>query len=94
MKKLLLVLIVLGLSAPPPLLSWKNGAQSISSPLFGTHAYIAFKGYISAGPSHLTWVKNNLNAYFLGTEAPDLGSKLPEAEGTYHDTGPVSLHPL
>jgi hypothetical protein len=32
-------------------------------------------------------LKKELNAYFLGTEAPDLGAKLAGVGDGYHDTG-------
>lgn len=73
-----------------PLHAWKNPTQSKSTdkPLFGTHDYIAYKAYRMAGPSKLPWLKKNLNFYFLGTEAPDWGTKLmAAAKNGYHDTG-------
>ena len=54
---------------------------------FGTHDYIALEGYELAGPDSLQWITDNINAYFLGTEAPDVGAKISGAGGGYHDTG-------
>jgi len=76
------------LAAFPSIEAWSNGGESTSAniPKFGTHDYIAFKGYELADKP--TFIKNNLNAFFIGTEAPDFGKALfPSAEGGYSDTG-------
>lgn len=76
------VLVVLSLST---LSAWKNPSKSgsLDSPVFGTHDYIAFKAYVLTGrPS---FIRNNLNSYFIGTEAPDNGFRPDDAEGTYPD---------
>jgi hypothetical protein len=68
-----------------PLSAWKNPRKSdtLNTPVFGTHDWIAFKGYVLAGRP--TFIKNNLNRYFIGTEAPDNGFKPPNAEEGYND---------
>jgi hypothetical protein len=66
--------------------AWSNGGKSTSTsiPKFGTHDYITFQGYKLAGQPNV--IKQNLNAFFIGTEAPDFGKALfPSAEGTYAD---------
>jgi hypothetical protein len=65
--------------------AWKNPRRSpsIDKPIFGTHDYIAFQGYVLAGRP--TWIKNNLNAFFIGTEAPDNGLTIPGAIGAFND---------
>jgi hypothetical protein len=75
-------------TAFPSLEAWSNGGKSTSAsvPKFGTHDYIAFKGYELAGKP--SFIKNNINAFFIGTEAPDAGEALfPSAVGSYPDTG-------
>ena len=56
-----------------PLSAWKNPRQShtLNTPVFGTHDWIAFKGYVLAGRP--AFIKDNLNRFFIGTEAPDNG---------------------
>jgi len=56
-----------------PASSWRNGGESEMNgqAKFGTHDYIALKGYELAGVANLPWITNNVNIYFLGTEAPD-----------------------
>jgi Zinc dependent phospholipase C len=70
--------------------AWGNGGKSASakSPKFGTHDWIAFEGLELAAEDHnLDWLKSNLNAFFIGTEAPDVGAGLmPGAGGGYKDT--------
>ncbi len=60
--------------------AWKNPSKSdaLNKPVFGTHDWIAFKGYVLAGRP--AFIKNNLNRYFIGTEAPDNGFKPSNAE--------------
>jgi hypothetical protein len=69
--------------------AWKNGGEStsIANPKFGTHDYIALQGLRRATPSKVAWIKVELNAYFIGTEAPDNGPKIPGVGGGYSDTG-------
>src|SRR5688572_8895779 len=71
-----------------PVIAWKNGGQSVSlkSPIFGTHDWLAFKAYELAGRP--AFIKDNLNRYFIGTEAPDTGVKPADAKGAYHDPRP------
>jgi hypothetical protein len=66
--------------------AWKNPRKSstLTTPVFGTHDWIAYKGYVLAGRP--TFIRNNLNAYFIGTEAPDNGFK-PANAGGYNDAG-------
>ena len=68
--------------------AWSNRGESTSAniPTFGTHDYIVFKRYELADKP--AFFKNNLNAFFNGTEAPDFGKALfPGAEGGCSDTG-------
>ena len=84
-RALVCAVVVLSLA---PLGAWKNPrpSETLNTPIFGTHDWIAFKAYELAGrPSFL---KNSLTRYFIGTEAPDNGFKPGDAEGTYHDTSP------
>lgn len=85
-SSLILIFTVSGFCVP-----WSNGGESksLNSPKFGTHDWIAYEGYrIASREANLDWIKNNLNAFYIGTEAPDSGSKLfPSAGGGYHDTG-------
>jgi len=71
-----------------PASSWRNGGESAmnGAAKFGTHDYIALKGYELAGVANLPWITANLNVYFLGTEAPDVGPKIDGVENGYHDT--------
>jgi Zinc dependent phospholipase C len=68
--------------------AWHNGGDKTDQPpKFGTHDYIAFKGYQRVPPAKVTWIKQNLEAYFIGTEAPDTNKKIPGVtEGGYHDS--------
>jgi hypothetical protein len=77
------VSLVIGNSSS--LTAWKNPRKSTSldAPIFGTHDYIAYKAYVLAGRP--AFIRNNLPAYFIGTEAPDNGLRPPDAEGTYSD---------
>ena len=79
-----LVCVILVLSFAP-LSAWKNPRQSatLNTPIFGTHDWVAFKGYVLAGRP--AFIKNNLNRFFIGTEAPDNGFKPADAEGAYRD---------
>lgn len=72
-----------------PTSSWRNGGESQQDGIakFGTHDYIALKGYELAGPADLQWITDNMNVYFLGTEAPDVGAKISGVGNGYHDTG-------
>ena len=79
------VLVLFFVTSAPQ--AWSNGGKSTSAniPKFGTHDYIAFQGYKLAGRPD--FIKQNLNAFFIGTEAPDSGKALfPSAAGTYADT--------
>src|SRR5688572_26704707 len=67
--------------------AWKNPKESpsLTYPIFGTHDWIAYKGYVLAGrPS---FIRYNLNRFFIGTEAPDNGLKPANAVGGYSDAG-------
>jgi len=88
MKQCFAVFIAVLLFASPAS-SWRNGGESAMNgeAKFGTHDYIALKGFELAGPDSLPWIKNNLNVFFLGTEAPDVGPKIEGVENGYHDTG-------
>lgn len=81
---LLCLILLLTVPAHP----WKNGGDTKdpSNPLFGTHDYIAYKGYRLAGASNVPWVRYYQRWYFLGTEAPDTGAKVDSAENGYRDT--------
>jgi hypothetical protein len=81
-RALVCFLVVLSLT---PLSAWKNPSksESLNTPVFGTHDWIAFKGYVLAGRP--AFIKNHLNRYFIGTEAPDNGFKPSNAEGAYRD---------
>jgi hypothetical protein len=72
-----------------PASSWRNGGESTQNGTakFGTHDYIALKGYELGGIADLPWITENLNVYFLGTEAPDVGPKIAGVANGYHDTG-------
>jgi len=72
-----------------PASSWRNGGESTQNGTtkFGTHDYIALKGYELGGIADLAWITENLNVYFLGTEAPDVGPKIAGVTNGYHDTG-------
>ena len=83
-RLLICALVILSFS---PVSAWKNPRRSdiLNSPVFGTHDWIAFKAYVLAGrPS---FIRNNLNRYFIGTEAPDNGFRPADAEGGYSDAG-------
>jgi len=70
-------------------LSWSNGGQStdVDHVLFGTHDYIAFKGYLlGGGETEFPWIKSNMNWFFLGTEAPDRDPKIAGGGTLYSDT--------
>lgn len=88
MKRLYALSVVVLLAASPAN-SWRNGGESAmnGAAKFGTHDYIALKGYELAGITNLSWITSNLNVYFLGTEAPDVGPKIDGVEDGYHDTG-------
>jgi len=88
MKRVIAVFAVVLLFVSPAS-SWRNGGESDQNGTakFGTHDYIALKGYELAGVTNLPWITANLNVYFLGTEAPDVGPKIDGVENGYHDTG-------
>lgn len=71
-------------------LGWGNGGKStkLNSPKFGMHDWIAYEGYrMAEKKKKVNWLTNNLNAYFIGTEAPDLGALSSlNAGGGYKDT--------
>jgi len=64
--------------------AWENGKKG--RPPFGAHDYIAYKAFTLAGESGLPWLRDNLNWYFLGTEAPDKGTTATTEPG-YRDLG-------
>ena len=65
--------------------SQENRTRS-APPVFGTHDWIAYKGYVLAGRP--TFIRTNLNAYFIGTEVPDNGFKPANAvHSGYSDAG-------
>jgi hypothetical protein len=81
-RALVCLFVVLSLT---PLSGWKNPRKSttLNTPVFGTHDWIAFKGYVLAGRP--AFIKDNLNRYSIGTEAPDNGFKPANADGGYND---------
>lgn len=70
--------------------SWGNGGKSskLNNPKFGTHYWIAYEGYrMASGEANLSWLKSNLNTFYIGTEAPDLGAlSTLNVGGGYKDT--------
>lgn len=88
MKQLIAAFVAMLLFVSPAN-SWRNGGtSSMNGPAkFGTHDYIALKGYELAGIANLPWIKANLNVFLLGTEAPDVGPKIGGVGSGYHDTG-------
>jgi hypothetical protein len=68
---------------------WHNGGdQEDQPPKFGAHDYIAFKALDRAPSAKVAFIRQRLTTYFIGTEAPDTGKKIPSVtEGGYHDTG-------
>ncbi len=59
--------------------SWSNGGETKkkTNVKFGTHDWIAYEGFRLAQPdADLNWIKSNLDAFFLGTEAPDTSAFL------------------
>jgi hypothetical protein len=81
-RALVCLLVVLSFA---PLSAWKNPRKSttLNTPVFGTHDWIAFKGYVLAGRP--AFIKNNLNRFFIGIEAPGNGFKPVNADGGYND---------
>jgi hypothetical protein len=53
----------------------------------GRTTTLALKGYELGGIADLPWITENLNVYFLGTEAPDVGPKIAGVANGYHNTG-------
>jgi hypothetical protein len=88
-RTLVCLLVVLSFA---PLSAWKNPAksESLNTPAFGTHDWIAFKGYVLAGRP--AFIRQNLNRFFIGTEAPDNGFKPSDADRAYRDAAPC--HPI
>jgi hypothetical protein len=74
--------------AASPVSTWHNGGDRLEHPpKFGTHDYIAFQAYKLAPAARVTWITQNLTAFFIGTEAPDTNKKIPAVtEGGYHDS--------
>lgn len=88
MKALASLLLVLLLNVTSS--GWSNGGTSkrINSPIFGTHDWIAYEGYrLAQDEADLDWLRDEVNAYFLGTEAPDTSAFLSSftTEGGYSD---------
>ena len=83
-RLLVCALVVLSFSTVS---AWRHPRQSASlnAPVFGTHDWIAYKAYVLAGRPG--FIRNNLNRYFIGTEAPDNGFRPADAEGGYNDAG-------
>ncbi|HEU5256526.1 MAG TPA: hypothetical protein VFU28_11080 [Vicinamibacterales bacterium] len=52
------------LMATATVTAWSNGGhtKTLTKPIFGTHDYIAFRGYVMAHQP--LFIKQNLNAYF------------------------------
>src|SRR4030095_4290305 len=54
--------------------TWHNGGDRLDQPpKFGTHDYIAFKALDRAQIADVGFIRSQLTAYFIGTEAPDTG---------------------
>lgn len=72
-----------------PVLAWHNGGdQANAPPKFGMHDYIAYKGLDRAPKAKVAFIRQNLIAYFIGTEAPDTGKTVAGvASQGYHDSG-------
>lgn len=72
-----------------PVLAWHNGGdQANAPPKFGMHDYIAYKGLDRAPKAKVVCIRQNLIAYFIGTEAPDTGKTVAGvASQGYHDSG-------
>jgi Zinc dependent phospholipase C len=68
---------------------WHNGGdEEQQPPKFGAHDYIAFKALDRAPAAKVVFIKQRLTTYFIGTEAPDTGKKIPSVtESGYKDTG-------
>src|SRR5262245_49456246 len=71
-----------------PVQGWHNGGdRAAQPPKFGTHDYIAFKALDRANAAKVTFIRDRLVSYFVGTEAPDTNKKIPGVtEGGYHDS--------
>lgn len=75
----LLTSALLTLSLMITTFGWSNGGTTKKLTLvkFGTHDWIAYEGYrLAKDDADVNWIKNNLNAFFLGTEAPDTSAFL------------------
>jgi hypothetical protein len=74
MKKFHLIVLILLISISiSPALCWSNGGYSTdpSSPVYGTHDWIAEKA-LNLLPYHeSSFIHDNLSSYLLGTEYPD-----------------------
>src|SRR4029450_5791179 len=70
--------------------TWHNGGDRLDQPpKFGTHDYIAFKALDRAQVVDIGFIRNQLTAYFIGTEAPDTGKTVAGVlPAGYHDSGP------
>ncbi len=60
-------------SSIPSTLAWENGGRTknISNPKYGTHDWIAEEAVKILPVEEQTWIKDNIDYFFLGTEAPD-----------------------
>lgn len=67
---------------------WHNGGDAVQQPpKFGTHDYIAYKALERVPAAGAAWIKQNLTAYFIGTEAPDTGKTVAGVtESGYKDS--------
>jgi hypothetical protein len=56
-----------------PALSWSNGGPSTDydNPNYGTHDWIAQHAYMLLPYEERSWIVRHVDAYLLGTEAPD-----------------------
>jgi hypothetical protein len=70
--------------------AWHNGGdKDTADPRFGTHDYIAFKALDRAPAADVAFIRTQLRAYFVGTEAPDTAKTVAGIPKTgYHDSGP------
>lgn len=75
MRILTSLLVTLTLTASG--FGWGNGGKStsLSHVQFAMHDWIALEAFrLAKGDADLDFIQNNLNAFFIGTEAPDLGA--------------------
>ncbi len=71
--RIFLISIALVLLTSAPGTAWSNGGNSanIDNPDYGTHDWIAETAVDFLPGNYSYWIKNNMVAYLIGTEAPD-----------------------